>query len=87
MHLVSPLALNEWLQPNKNDFCQFVHRKKKLILTSKAKEPSLPPFLEMLGLLDHKTLREDVFPVDRDLLSHVSTKNGWQNSDLGHKDT
>ena len=29
MHLVSPLALNEWLQPNKNDFCQFVHRKKK----------------------------------------------------------
>lgn len=61
--------------------------KKKLILTSKAKEPSLPPFLEMLGLLDHKTLREDVFPVDRDLLSHVSTKNGWQNSDLGHKDT
>lgn len=60
---------------------------KKLILTSKAKEPSLPPFLEMLGLLDHKTLREDVFPVDRDLLSHVSTKNGWQNSDLGHKDT
>ena len=49
---------------------------KKSLLTSLAKEPSLPPFLEMLGLLDHKTLHEDVFPVDRDLLSHVPTQNG-----------
>ena len=88
-HRWLPMNGCNWIRTISISVCSKVPppKKKHVILTSLAKEPSLPPFLEMLGLFDHKALHEDVFPVNRDLLSHVSAKKGWQNSDPGHKHT